>query len=464
MNAKELKNLSDERGAKAKELVSLLNEPKLTDEQRTKSTALKAELADIDDRLQRAADAIAISATKPADFTRQEERDVNKFDFAKLLRCMVGDFGVKLDGIEAEMAQEGSNEAKAAGIGAIRGVMLPRSLVRRQDRTARRGYESRAVSMTATGTTSTTGDQGGMTVATVPMGLLDDFYNALVLEKAGITVLEGLVGNVNLPRYSKDTDPAHAAENVAGAQVTPTTAMLSLTPHRLPCYIDLSEQLLMQSSAAIETVVRGNLMQQLAAEVEGKWINGTGANSQPAGILLAASYPMTGQVVYSGGATSNSTNTAGLAQSYLDWVRLRTAVAKYNALRGRPAFVTNSQVVGQAMQTKRGLAIPTDSTATDSRMIIDDIANARVAGFPVFETNNVPATLTKGGSGATLSANIFGNWQDFYGAFWSGINMELVRDATLATTGVYRLVASVYYDGGIVRPVSFAKCIDIAAP
>ena len=457
MNAKELKELSDSRGAKAKQLVSLLDEKTLTDAQRGQADGLRAELKDIDDRMARAIEAVAIASSKPAELSKQEERDISRFDYGKLIRGLSGSPTETLSGIEKELAQEGAAEAAEAGVNSFRGIMLPRVFCRRKDR--------RAVSMTATGTTSTTGDQGGMTVATIPMGLLDDFYAAQVLVQAGITVLEGLKGNVNLPRYTKDTDPAHKGENVAAAQLSPVTAMLSLSPHRLPAYIDLSEQLLMQSSAAIETVVRSNLMKQLASEVEYTLINGTGANSQPAGILLASSYPFTGQTVYAGGVTSNGTNTAGAAQAYRDWLRLRTVVAKANALVGRPGFVTNSQVVGQAMETKRGLLTPADTVATDSRFIIDDISQgARVAGFPVFETNNIPANLTKGGSGATLSAIIFGNWQDFYAGFWSGINMELVRDATLATTGVYRLVASVYYDGGIVRPVSFAKCIDVAAP
>lgn len=467
MNPQKLKELNEQRGAKYKDYAALSEKPTLTAEERTRHGTLETEIRGIDDQLTRAANSIALAGSKGVETSEQEERDLNRFDLGKLLRGMLSNLkgkGSTLDGIEKEMTEEGEKEARDCGITEIPGVQLPRVLVRRQDRTSRRYAaefaRERRTSMTATGTTSTSGDQGGMTIATTPMGLMDDFYNGLVLE-GYVTLLEGLRGNVNFPRYVKDTDPAHKGENVSAGALSGTTAMLSLTPHRLPAYQDISEQLLMQSSQAIETVVRNNITAQLAAEVQNMWINGSGGSSQPSGILSAA---YTLSTVYAGGATANGTNADGSAQVYRDWTRLRTKVAANNALRGRLAYLTNSQVVGQAFETKRGLATPSDTVSTDSRMIIDDPAVMRVAGFPVLETNSVPATLSKGASSGILSPIIFANWQDFYAGFWSGINLELLRDATIGIQGLYRLSASVYYDGGIVRPKSFAKCIDINAP
>lgn len=466
MTPKELNDLSVQRGVKAKELTALLTKKELTKEERGTMDTCRAAVADMDDRIQRGTEALALASSRPADLSPGEERDVADFDIGKVVRHMVNVFKgapSTLDGVEAAVIKEGEEEARSAQVQGGGSITLPRLITRRQDRTARRaGRDERRErrSLTATGTTSTTGDQGGMTVATTPMGLLDDFYNSLAMERAGITILEGLRGNLNLPRYLKPTNPGHKGENTAADAKSPTTAMLSLTPHRLPCYIDISEQLLLQSTVAIETVIRNNLSQQLSALIQDMWLNGSGGSNEPTGLLGTTGIG----AVYAGGATSNGTNTAGSAQVYRDWTRLRTAVAKQNALLGRPGFLANSQTIGQAFETKRGLITPSDTNPTDSRMIIDDAELMRVAGFPIFETNSVPASLSKGASSGILSALIFGNWQDFYGAFWSGINLELVRDATLATQGLYRLVASVYYDGGVVRPKSFAACVDINAP
>ena len=41
-----------------------------------------------------------------------------------------------------------------------------------------------------------------------------------------------------------------------------------------------------------------------------------------------------------------------------------------------------------------------------------------------------------------------------------GVSLEMIRDKTNAISGLYTLVASTYYDGGVVRPKSFAAMLD----
>jgi HK97 family phage major capsid protein len=340
-------------------------------------------------------------------------------------------------------------------------------LTRRMDRRSiPLAHEQR--DMSATGTTSTAGDQGGMTVATTPMGLLDAFYSRLVFGPAGATILEGLKGNVNFPRYVKDTDPAFKSENASLDKLNPTTAMLSLTPHRLGAYELISEQLLMQSSQAIEAVLRNNLIRQLAAKVQAAHINGAGG-SELSGILgtsgVGAVYAG-GQISSSNaGDTISSTNPDGTSQVFADWVKLETAIGDVDGDWGEMAYITNPRVIGQAKRIKRGLAYPTDTSATDSVMIMngDAGANLQCNGYRTFRTTGVPKTLSKGASSGILSALMFGVWADDYIGFWSNINLELLRDATIARTGQYQLGGAVYTDGGLVRPAAFAFCKDIKA-
>ena len=75
-------------------------------------------------------------------------------------------------------------------------------------------------------------------------------------------------------------------------------------------------------------------------------------------------------------------------------------------------------------------------------------------------SNAISRTLVKGTSGAACSAIFFGNFADYIEAYWGGVSLEMVRDKTNAITGLYTLVASVYYDGGVVRPKSFAAMLD----
>lgn len=455
MNAQKIKELNETRGAKYKELVALSQKDSLSADENSRFNALETEIRGIDESLTRGAKALSLASSAAPTVSAQEERDLNRFDLGKALRAMAGINGERLDGIEKELAQEGAREAMEAGVAAARGITLPRILVRRQDRSVINARESRA--MTATGTTSTTGDQGGMTVATTPMGLLDAFYAKLVLQQAGATVMEGLRGNVNFPRYVKDTDTGAKGENASASALSPTTAMLSLYPHRYPAYVDISEQLLMQSSANIEAVVRNNVTAQLAAIVQKEMINGSGSSNAIAGLLGTSGIG----AIYAGGAnTTSGTNANGAAQVFPDWVNLETAIANVDADIGSLGYVTNPKVRGQAKQTRKGKSTPSDTTATDSNMIWQN--GNEVNGYAAYTTTSVPSNLTKGTS-STLSALIFGNWSDFYMGFWSGINLELLRDATIGIQGLYRLSASVYVDSGIVRPASFAAIKDINA-
>jgi HK97 family phage major capsid protein len=277
MNA--IKQLNEQRGQKLKDAQAIIETARgesrsLTPEEHNKVEGLHTEAENLTNTIAAEARQLALAGANVRQLSKSEERDVNSFDFAKIVnhlhRSAKG--GVTtIDGIEAEMVQEGEREARAAGIQAG-GIVLPRMLVRRENR-----------DMTASGTTSTTGDQGGMTIATEKRGLLDDFFNASVLRGLGSTVLEGLVGNIDLPRLTAGTDPAKKAENASADEVSPTTAMLSLSPKRLPAYIDISERLLAQSSVAIEAILRNHLSTQMGAVREKSFWHGGGTN-EPTGI------------------------------------------------------------------------------------------------------------------------------------------------------------------------------------
>jgi HK97 family phage major capsid protein len=361
--------------------------------------------------------------------TRQESRDVASFDFSKILnhlhRSAKGGMS-NIDGVELEMVQEGEREARSAGI-QTGGLVLPRLLVRRENR-----------DMTATGTTTTSLDQGGMVIATEKRGLLDDFFNASVMRGLGSTVLEGLKDNLDIPRITAGTTPTKKAENAAADEVSPLTAMLSLTPNRLPAYIDISERLLNQSSVAIQAILSGHLTAQMGAVREAAFWHGGGTNE---------AYGIAG----TSGIGSVAGGTNGLAATYAHMLSLEEAVDASNALLGNLAYASNGQIRKKLKGTLENTA------ATDNGWILgkDGMVNGYNAAF----TNAISRTLTKGNQSLS-SAIFFGNFADFYEAYWGGISLEMVRDKTNAISGLYTLVASTYYSGGVVRPKSFAAMLD----
>ena len=435
MNAQKIKELNEKRGAAYKDLVALSEKTSLTADETTRYNGLETEIRGIDEALVRNAKAMALARPEPV-LSSSEERDVNRFNIGEALRSLIAN--KPLSGIERELVDEGQKEARAAGISSSSGLTLPRLLVRR-------GGEARAA-MSATGTTSVTLDQGGMTIATNKQGLLDDFYNASILRQNGATVLEGLVGNLDIPRLLKATDPAKKAENASADAANPTTSMLSLVPKRLPAYVDIGEQLLNQSSSAIETVIRRNLTAQLSAIQEKAFFHGGGTN-EANGIAGTSGI---GSVV--GG-------TNGLAPTWTQIVSLESKVDQANALLGVPRYFINGKTKAQLKTTLKNSA-----TGTDSNYIISDMNPGIFNGYQYAYTNAISSTLTKGTASGTCSAIFFGNPADYWIGYWGGLTLEILRDSSNAITGQYRLAAAVYYDGGVVRAQSWSAMLDALTP
>ncbi len=366
------------------------------------------------------------TAYQPGNASRQETRDIARFDLGTAIRSLVN--GTPLSGIEREMIQEGQREAQAAGLGIGPGLTLPSFLVRQ---TGQRDM-------------TTTAAEGGHTIATQKVGLLDDFFNASIMASLGATVLTGLTANVDLPRLTAGTAPAKKAENAAADEVTPATAMLSLSPKRLPAFIDLSQQLLMQSSVAIESMIRSHLTNQMLAVQEAAFFHG-GGTSEATGIAATGSI----------GSVAGGTN--GLAPTYAHMIALEAAVDASNALGGSLRYATNGQVRAKLKGT------PKQGSGVEGNFIISDLAPDMINGYKAGFTNAISRTLTKGSSGAVCSAIFFGNFADYIIGYWGGLQLELLRDSTNAKSGLYTLVANTFYDGGVVRPKSFAAMLDALA-
>ncbi len=356
--------------------------------------------------------------TPANDLSKGDKRDLDKFDLGKALRANLR--GIALDGIEREMIQEGEREAEASRVGISGGITLPGFYVKRD--------------------MTTTAAEGGHTVATNKAGLLDDFFNASIMRQLGATVLTGLTGNLDIPRLVQDTDPAKKAENAAADEVSPATAQLSLSPKRLPAFVDISDQLLAQSSSAIESMLRGHLTSQLLSIQEAAFFHG-GGTSEANGIAGTSGI----------GSVAGGTN--GAAPTYAHMVALEEDVDAQNAMMGALCYATNGQIRAKLKQT------PKQASGVEGNFVIADNTPGVINGYKASFTNAISRTLTKGSS-SVASAIFFGNFADYVVGYWGGLNLELLRDSTNAKSGLHTLVANTYYDGGVRRPKSFAAMLD----
>jgi HK97 family phage major capsid protein len=293
--------------------------------------------------------------------------------------------------------------------------------------------EGRAMSVT--GETSVAGDQGGMVVGTsVPeIGLA--LRDKLVLAQLGSNLLFNLRGNLQMTREKAGISVEWTSENSApSAAGAPSLGMLSLSPHRVSAFFDVTDELLMQGYA-IEPFVRAALMAALAEAIQQVVVNGSGGNNQPLGILKT---PGVGSVSTVGGS----------AATYADVCLLEETVTSAKADRGNLGWLTSPKVRKALRNTF------VQAAGTGQPIWRTDQAD-QLLGYPAGVTTSVPNTL---GTGAQ-SALIFGEWSECFVALWGpGVLIDAVPvvTGTDGMKGLVRLIARAYVDGGVRIPEAFA--------
>lgn len=317
-------------------------------------------------------------------------------------------------------------------VAAARGIVLPWYAA---------GADREARDMTASGTTSVTLDQGGMTIATEVPEIGAAFRANLVLEKLGARILGGFRGDAKLPRAAVDLSCEWKTENAAAGDTGETLASLSLTPRRVTASIPVSDRLLLQGSG-IESFLRAELLSALAVEIERVAIAGVSASNEPTGIVNRAGI---GSVV--GG-------TNGAAPTYANLCDLEYAVTgTAKADRGNLGWLVSPA----ARRTLR----KTPLFASGAVPIWSESAAATLLGHPAGVTPSVPDTLTKGSASGTCSALVFGEFSELFVVLWGpGIVVTAARDKADAISGKTQLFATAYVDTGVRTPAAFAAMLD----
>jgi HK97 family phage major capsid protein len=286
-----------------------------------------------------------------------------------------------------------------------------------------------------------TASAGGYTVQTNVFSLIDVLRNRLVLSSLGVTMWEGLTGQVDVPRHATASSGSYVAENGSVSESNQVFEAIQLRPKTLGAFTDISRRLLMQSNVGIDAWVTLELAKALQVAVEAGAIAGTGTGNAPTGILSTSGI----------GSVAGGTN--GLAPAWSHIVDLESEVAIDNADFGSLAYLTNAKARGKLKK------VFVDATSNAERVWDTRAGNTPLNGYPGLVSNAVPSNLTKGTSNGVCSAIIFGNWSDLILAFWGVLDI-LVDPYTGGAAGTLRIREMMDYDVALRHPESFSAMQD----
>ena len=245
--------------------------------------------------------------------TPKEEKELKRFSISKFLRQAADK---ALDGVEAEMAEEGRKEFTRSIAGPAEGFFLPSFLLRTLDNT-----------------NASEDNYGKALVDTNRLTYLGALRNAMLGTALGVRYLDNLVGNLAVVKGGGATT-AWYAEEAGASKSKPTYARVTMTPKRLQVIQGVTYDLLHQSSLAVDNLIMQDLTEAHASALDAAIFAGSGSSGQPTGVLAAS------------GVNVVAIDTDGGAITYEKLVQMETEVAIDNALLNNLAYVSNAKVQG----------------------------------------------------------------------------------------------------------------------
>lgn len=357
------------------------------------------------------------------------DREAQQFRMSRLILALAYPNNreyVNAAGFELEASAAAARAQMEAGVKQIRGAIVPTDVLRADMtdmiRAALRANILRPQHVrTLTAGTST---DGAELVATDlrAMDFIEVLRNKLVVMQAGAVMLDGLVGDVAIPRKTTGMSGGWiSTEGGNAANSEPQFDQVTMTPKTVAGYGDFSRNLLLQSSLAIEALVRMDQAIGIATTIDLAALYGSGSSGQPTGVANTT-------------GINDPTDFAAADPTFAEVVALETAVAVDNADVGALAYITDAAMRG---------AFKTTEKASSTAQFIWEPGNT-VNGYPCFITNQV-----------TDGDVFFGDWSQLLIGAWGGLDV-LVDPYTGSLAGTVRVVSHQSVDVAVRHPVSFA--------
>lgn len=371
-----------------------------------------------------------VREAEPLDIPAKEWRN---YSLTKILRNQISPSQYALDGLEAEVNQE-----MAIKLGKrAEGCWVPREAFG-------------AAALDKRNFVAGTGTLGGMLVETSNLGgqFIELLRNRAKVMQLGARVIN-LANPVTIPRQNASGSVNWVGETVASTLSTGNFTQITLTPQGLSAFQQYSKQLLFESDPSIDALVREDIMQIIALEIDRVVLHGTGSG-QPTGITAT-----TGVTTIALGANGAAFSVANGRASV---VSLETAIANSNADVTNMAYLTNSRM-------RARLKMIDESQATNVARWVwqqEPGGSGIVNGYRAEVSNQVSAIQTQGTATTIASSVFFGNWNEILIAQFNGGATDLIVDPyTLAQNAVVRIIARHWVDVGIRHGASFSVLLGV---
>lgn len=330
--------------------------------------------------------------------------EVREFSVMRAIRAMANPSDRQAQE-DARFEMEVSEAAQRATGRNARGVMLPTEVLRSWTRDVNTSDDSALIAEDFRG-----GD------------FIDVLRNASSVMAAGATVLNGLQGNVAIPKKSAASSAGWiATEGAASGESEPTFGQVTMSPKVVGSHTQITRLMMQQSSLDIENLIRNDLAQGIALAIDNGALQGSGSSGQPTGIKNTS-------------GINAPTSFAAANPTFAEVVAMETAVAEDNALLGNLAYILPASMYG-ALKTAL-------KDAGSGQFVVGP--DGQINGYNAIVSNQV-----------TAGDLFFGNFADALIGLYGGLDI-VVDPYSNSTSGTVNVTALQTCDVAVRHAVSFA--------
>ncbi len=277
--------------------------------------------------------------------------------------------------------------------------------------------------------TAGTATDGAELVATnlLAASFIDVLRNTMVTAKAGITMLPGLIGDVAIPRQTSGAASTWiSAENTDATEGEAQFDQVTLSPKDLACYTQVSRRLFMQSTPAIEGIVRRDLAIAQALGIDLAVLYGSASSGQPRGIKNQTGV--------------NTKDLSAAAPTYAEIIEIVKKVLEDNALVGSCSWLISPAGWEDLKTTGK------QASGVEGNFILGE--NDMIAGYKYQVSNQV-----------TAEEYFFGDFSQVLLGEWGGLEIN-VDPYTLSLSGQVRYITFKTCDVAVRQPTAFCYSHD----
>ena len=393
------------------------------------------------------------------------EKDARGLSLANFVRSEM-EQKPKLAEREREVIGAWQKQMLDRGVKPLHGTPLPPVMIREAARQEMVLQEMRANILAGNGAfsrlTTTTVDEGSnMTTIADLVGTdhLGDAFVPYLWNMSAflpfVTNMNGLVGNIDIPREMTVITASWVAQTAAVAGTVAAADKINLTPKQLAVRTQYGRTVFNQSDPSINGILMNQGARGMALAEDAAVVNGTGSNNQPQGILNYTSaatktHGATHQVAITGAAAATAAN--GNFLTHTDLVECETRLNDANYGTANAMWFVNAATKGKLKTTTKV------ASSTFPIYLWDGADNeGPLNGYNARVSQQIPRNSARTSTAPTgnTSAAIFCDPQQILCAHWSGVDV-VVDPYTDSASGYVNITWYRDIDVNLLQPQAFA--------